>query len=165
MWLAILKMALGFASVPIHAVLPHAKLTLNDLSPTKGCNMEFCVTTTPARAPHDALALVRLDVLDLGRMDVGLVPPLLPTSVHQHLCVKFLLNSFRKLECLQLWLGSRWLLLGLAICSPAPVVASIVLIGASWLTIVGPGAVVAVMIVELQSVRTVWILVDVQEAI
>ena len=44
-------------------------------------------------------------------------------------------------------------------------VASIILIVALWLAVVGTGVVVAVVVVEMQGVWTCWVVVDIHEAI
>jgi len=50
-------------------------------------------------------------------------------------------------------------------CTTAPMVASIILIVALWLAVVGSGIVVAVVVIEVQVVGTGWIAVDVHVAV
>jgi len=50
-------------------------------------------------------------------------------------------------------------------CTTAPVVASIILIVALWLAVIGSGIVVAVVVIEVQGVWTCWVVVDVHVAV
>jgi len=75
------------------------------------------------------------------------------------------LNAHGSLDCLQL-LGLHFLGLGRGLdATAASVVSTVVLIVLLGLAIVRPRVVVAIMIIEMQSVCTGWIRVQVQEAI
>jgi len=109
-----------------------------------------------------------LDAPEVGVMLVVLIGPNLPTLFEQPQLVVVELHTPWEIglgNLFGLWLWRNlgpWLNLGR---TAAPVKSTVVLVVLLGLAVVGPGTVVTIVIIEMQSVRTGWIAVQVQEAI